>query len=240
MFRSALRTIATVLFVFTAFGISYGRGPVPAVAHVPALEPYAPSTATSVLSTMTDSRKVEPPDESRAIYGTLVSEESGDGYWFSARQAIETTVEVLVPASISDEKWAGVRFVVTDVQARDFTTADPVSEGSFFEPFSLQRFSVVARATYRFEKGRSYVLSIASDQRVLPPGRVVPYVIAFSGAERFTPRDWLNSAVYVPRIWFGLYGQWAPRWGMIGGAVVLVAALATTVVLLRRKRRSRA
>ena len=240
MFRSALRGSATVLFVFAAFAISYGRGPAPAIAHVPVLEPYAASTATSVLSMMTDSRRVEPPDESRAIYGTLVSRESGDGYWFSADQTIETTVEVLVPASVAEEEWAAVRFVVTDVEARDIWPAAPVSEQAFFEPFSLQRFSVVARATYRFEEGHSYVLSVTPAQRVLPPGRVVPYVIAFSGSERFALRDVLSSAVDVPRIWFGLYGQWAPRWGMIGGALLFVVALATTAVLLRRRRRSRA
>ena len=169
----------------------------------------------------------------------MAPEERIDGYRFEAPRDVETTIELLAPASFgASGATSALRLSVFDLTEGDATQADPVAGEAFFEPFSLQRFRVVARANYRFEAGSSYTVVVARAGSAAPHSRPVPYVIAFSGAERFTPRDWLASAVYVPRIWFGLYGQGAPRWGMIAGALAVLVSLAFVFVrrIMRAKR----
>jgi len=211
--------------------------PAAAHAHVPVLEPRAPSTADPADAGAAGTRLVEPPDESRAIYGTLAPAERVDSYSFTAPRDIETTIEVLVPArSGNADTEPEIAFSVVGGEGGE-TRAEPVAGEEFFEPFSLQRFQVVASQPYRFEAGTSYTLLIVPADPSEPRERTVPYVIAFSGAERFTPREWLSSAAYVPRIWLGLYGQWAPRWGMIAGVALLLGLVVFVVVRRTRHRR---
>lgn len=210
--------------------------PLPALAHVPALEPWAPSAATFADSGISGARTVAPPQESRAIYGTLAPGEDVDSYRFTTTASVQTTIELLVPAaSDAAAPVSAPGLAVFDLAKHTSTPASAVAGEVFFEPFSLQRFRVAARLSYRFERATTYAVVVWSPEPAAPGSRPKPYVVAFSGAERFTPRDWLSSAVYVPRIWFGLYGQLAPRWGMIAGALVALGVLAWALV--RRARR---
>jgi len=227
------------LFVLLALG-AWLCAPAHALAHVPVLEPRAPSEAALTDEGVRGAREIEPPTESRAVYGTLSPGERLDAYSFTAATDIETTVELLVPAAdTTGRDGADWQLVIANPDNDNAARSGVAAEETFFEPFSIQRFRVVSRISYRFEADSTYFITVRhrGDD---PPVRPLPYVVGFSGAERFTARDWVSSAAYVPRIWFGLYGQWAPRWGMIAGAGLLLgAAVFFTTRALRRGRRTR-
>jgi hypothetical protein len=147
-------------------------------------------------------------------------------------------MELLVP-SVSALKGFHPRLALFERgQIRDEASWNGGSQATFFEPFSLQRFrSETDLAARRFEQGVPYTIAVTPGRGEKQTG---PYVIVFGGPERFTAADVRSSFVSVPRIWLGLYGQWAVRWGMVAALAGLVALLVWAVVTAVRRKRRRA
>lgn len=110
--------------------------------------------------------------------------------------------------------------------------------GSFFEPFSFERYHQGPDLQVSLQPGQDYYVVVYD-----PSGATGDYVLGMGTREAFTPADVVRSIVAVGRIKLGLYGQGSLRWGTLAVAVSLAATVAAVVTLLvvrsrRRRRRS--
>ncbi|MBE0476772.1 MAG: hypothetical protein IBX62_06745 [Coriobacteriia bacterium] len=214
--------------------------PAPAYAHVPVLEPSRSSDEVGRPSEpYPGAVGVRAPEVSLAVYGYLAEDELFDVYDFTPSEPVSTHVSILVPA---EEDLGRFRPVVTVERATGTgarlvaEAASPPRRETFFEPFTLQTLYRGEEATVTLEAGQRYYLRVS-------PGsggrRTGPYVVAFSGPERFGAGDAVRTLVRVPRIVLGLYGQAAfdPVPLLVLGAVLAIGA--GILIAIRRRAGSR-
>jgi len=213
--------------------------PVSAFAHVPTIEPREatsselPSQTAGGMNSYPSQNAfvIEGPDESRAIYGYLAPVQPYDAYTFQVTNTVTTTIELIVPTRREAAGFRPSLHLIAPSEGIRLDAQDPgrTPRAEFFEPFSLQSFWKGATLqNVELRPGVEYELVVEAASSSARSG---PYVIAFSGAERFTPADWLSSLKVLPTIWLGTYGGAPPR-----PIAMLVAALlvVTAVALLGR------
>jgi hypothetical protein len=117
-------------------------------------------------------------------------------------------------------------------------SAPPEQWGSFFEPFSFERYYQGPEVQISVEPGTDYYVAVFH-----PARQEGDYVLGLGTRESFGPGDVFSSIVAVGRIKLGLYGQGEIRWGALAiglGMITLIVALAVgLLVRSRRRRRSR-
>lgn len=208
--------------------------PAPALAHVPVLEPSARSDRIGTPEhPYPGATEIEGPDASRAVYGYLARDERFDAYRFKVTRKVTTTIGVLVPVSEGSDRFRPTVSVVLQNRVLADIRDPGQARRVFFEPFSLMRLYQGPEQAVTFEPGPEYVL-------LVEPGagsrRVGRYVIAFSGAEEFSPGDWGRTFIDLPRIWLGLYGQGEPNIVPVIVLLVVLVAVGVVVDTLRRRR----
>ena len=220
-----------------AFATCCGVLPTAASAHVPVLEPRAANSASAGMQ-LAGGVPISPPSASTAVYGTIAPGESADAYVFTPVESFEASVELLVPSGAATAEFHPHLVLYERGSKVGEASWDGAPQTSFFEPFSLQRFRTeVTMPASTFEQGVPYTVAVTAGSGEALTG---PYVVVFGGPERFTSADVRASLTAVPRIWFGLYGQWSVRWGMVAGAAALVALIACAIAGgVRRRGRKR-
>lgn len=220
-----------------------------AFAHVPAIEPRASSNAARTSGSGSfpadNAHAIDGPDESRAVYGYLAPDQPYDAYTFKVADNVTTTIELIVPVRTAAEGFRPALILMASARGIRLDARDPgVSPRSkFFEPFSLQSFwKGAAIEEVELRPGVRYDLIVTPGASQVRSG---PYVIAFSGGERFTAADWARTLRVLPTVWLGTYGG-APVRPLAVVVMVLVALalaggaawLATTFLRRRRARRA--
>jgi hypothetical protein len=148
--------------------------PASAFAHVPVLEPYARSDAQPKgEEPFPSAAAIDGPDESRAIYGYLAAGEAFDAYRFEVRQAVTTTLSVLVPVRSGTADLRPAVSVVID--GRVLADVLPVAgtRRTTYEPFSFMTLYQAGEQRLTFEPGHRYTLLVSKGRGTDTVG---PYV----------------------------------------------------------------
>jgi hypothetical protein len=241
--------------------------PTIASAHTPILEqsgrsdaPWAAPTGYGPARLFPGAQNVADPIVSRAVYGTLIAEESFDAYRFvtAADATVSIPVELLVPDTTANASFRPTLVVIGAGDAaaaaslpsaiRDHLKAiesavpvtvavDPGTDPRTGEHEPFVGETLLRGASTRVDiGGRGTYYVIVYD----PSGAAGEYRLALGEAEAFTAGEVLRTPVDILRIKLGLYGQAGFRWGFAAILAVVLAVLAAGVALLMaRLRRER-
>lgn len=210
--------------IVAALALAVACAPVPALAHVPSLEPSSEGSATPIGG----------PEVSRAIYGYLAPGESIDAYTFTVPEQLSRTIGIIVPAYPELAEFRPALVVESDGKSQRIVDPGAEPRQGEWEPFSLTTFWKGAEADVAFTPGARYTLRVEPGDGA-SSGR---YVIVFGGPEQFSGSDTAALARQLPTIWFGAYGGAPFRWNW-SAALLLAVALGVLALLAFTVRRRR-
>lgn len=207
-------------------------------AHVPEIvAPVASDAGDASSGPHPSAQPIGSPTVSRAVYGFLAPGRDFDVFFFTVDSPVSTTVDLLVPAR-SDYAGFEPRLSVYHPGTGVERAASPGSGDAEYEPFSIESFREVRTAELELVPGDSYYLVVRSGAG-LSSG---PYVLAFSGAERFSPSEIGSTLLALPVIWSGAWAGAPPRpaaYGCCGSVLVILALIAAWTFVRRRRLSSR-
>jgi len=238
--------------------------PAVAFAHTAVLEqrgasdaPWAAPSGVGPARLFPGAQDIPDPRVSRAVYGTLATDEAFDAYRFDVAPGptVAVPVQLLVPAiaanadfrpsvaviGAGDPGAAGrlptaIRAYLDHVEAPvPVTVSSDTGTGTRsteYEPFVGESLWKGPRSVVGLAGGRTYYLVVWD-----PKGATGDYRVALGEVEAFDLADVVRTPLDILSIKLGLYGQHGFEWGfaaVLAGVLALVAALVVWLVARRR------